>query len=144
MWKSFKKWSSQQKMELTNNSEYQHRSIWSLKKSLSLPKKSKFQIFIQGYQNSTWKIKIYGICKHRANNIGINRTGDGSRDGVDPLSFKVSHIWDWSLRWNRPSKGTTQIWIQIWSWTTAHHKKLTLHCYSYSDKTLDSSTSKNV
>ena len=30
------------------------------------------------------KGNIYGICKHRANNIGINRTGDGSRDGVDP------------------------------------------------------------
>ena len=44
-----------------------------------------------------------------ANNIEINRTGDGSRDGVDPLlpSSKVKHIWDWKWRWSGPSKGRT-------------------------------------
>ena len=37
--KNIIKWSSQQKMELPNNSEYEHRSISSLKKSPSLHKR---------------------------------------------------------------------------------------------------------
>ena len=30
------------------------------------------------------KLNIYGLCQYTANNIEIKRTGDGSRDGVDP------------------------------------------------------------
>ena len=40
----------------------------------------------------------------------------GSRDGFNPPSSKVRHIWDWNWRWSGPSKSTAQIWIQRWSW----------------------------
>ena len=74
-----------------------------------------FHIVIQGYQNCTWNIKKYGLCKCRAYNIKINRT----EDRVDPPWSKVRDIWDWRQRWSGPPKGTTQIWRWRWSWPPA-------------------------
>ena len=103
-------------MELPNNSEYEHRSISSLKKSPSLHKRVSSKLSLKAIKIALEKIKIYGLCKNRANNIGIKRTGDDSRDGVDPPSYRLRHIWDWSQRWSGPSKGTTQLWNQRWRW----------------------------
>ena len=89
-------------------------------KSQSLHIRVSSQIVFQSYHNTTWKIKLNGIGKDRANNIGINWTGDGSRDRFDPPSSKVRHVWDWNQRRSGPLKGTTQIWIwrwiEWWSW----------------------------
>ena len=85
-------------MKLTKISEYEHRPISSLKKSLSLHKRVKSKLSFKAIKIALWKIKLYGICKQRANNFEINRTGDGYRDGVDPPSSKVRYIWDWSRR----------------------------------------------
>ena len=41
------------------------------------------------------------------NQLGLDR--GGARHGVEPLSPKVRHIWDWNQRWIGPSKGTAQI-----------------------------------
>ena len=97
-------------MELTNNSEYEHISISSLKMSKS-HKKIKFQIVIQSYQNCTWKIKIYGLCQYRANITGIKRTGDGSRDGVDPHHLRSNIYGTGTWDGVDPPKVKTHLWF---------------------------------
>ena len=81
-------------MELTNNSELEPISISFLKKCLSLHKRVSSKLSFKALKIALEKIKKYDICKHRANNIEIKRTGDGSIDGVDPQSSMMRHIWD--------------------------------------------------
>ena len=85
-----------------------------------LHKRVKFQIVFQSNQNGTWKINIYGLCKYRANNIEIKRTGDGSRDGVDPHHLR-SNIYGTGTRDGvDPQKLQHILWIQRGGWTPHH------------------------
>ena len=86
-------------MELINISEYEHRSISSLKKSVSQHKGVSSKLSLKAIKLHLKNKGIYGICKHRANNIGINRTGDGYRDEVDP------HHLRWDIYGNVPRIG---------------------------------------